>query len=97
MCRENAAVRLRTCDHVQPWLPCCSPYGSLETRGPDEDRLMNDSNGSLIAVRCLAGRCLLCAGASRQPGGSAAWTSASCSPLLLASVRSTSTIGSNTP
>lgn len=31
-----------------------SPYGSLETRGPDEDRLMNDSNGSLIAVRCEA-------------------------------------------
>ncbi|PRW58740.1 DNA polymerase eta isoform B [Chlorella sorokiniana] len=27
-----------------------NPYGSLETRGPDENRLMNDSNGSLIAV-----------------------------------------------
>lgn len=29
-----------------------NPFGSLETRRPDENRIMNDSNGSLIAVRC---------------------------------------------
>jgi hypothetical protein len=28
-----------------------NPYGNLETRGPDENRIMNASNGSLIAVR----------------------------------------------
>ena len=28
-----------------------NPYGNLETRGPDEKRIMNASNGSLIAVR----------------------------------------------
>lgn len=28
-----------------------NPYGSLETIGPDQNRVMNKSNGSLIAVR----------------------------------------------
>jgi hypothetical protein len=28
-----------------------NPYGNLETRAPGERRIMNDSNGSLIAVR----------------------------------------------
>lgn len=33
-----------------------NPYGLLETRGPAENRVMNSSNGSLIAVRRAAPR-----------------------------------------
>lgn len=31
-----------------------NPYGDLKTFDPDDDRLMNDSNGSLIAVNYSA-------------------------------------------
>ena len=34
-----------------------NPYGDLETRGADENRVMNASNGSLIAVRCVVAWC----------------------------------------
>ena len=34
-----------------------NPYGDLSTIGPDEDRLMNNSNGSLIAVNYKAKGC----------------------------------------
>jgi len=40
-----------------------NPHGDLRTRRPDEKRIMNDSNGSLIAVRwacLLLSGCVLC-------------------------------------
>lgn len=62
----------------------CSPYGDLETKRPDEDRQMNASNGSLIAVRCGGG-------ASRAVqhhgwawcGGGMGWQRDACMPACL--------------
>jgi DNA polymerase eta len=43
-----------------------NPHGELRTHGPAEDRVTNDSNGSIIAIAYGAGRD---AGAKRQMRG----------------------------